>query len=457
MSNKNNRGHAAIMCLIVTSLFAISICFASKVDASGQEEKYEQVDPQVLSFTIKDFFHKSIIGKDGSKPIGGEVGELTCNRKKIELLIHKFEDGYILTKKYGKIKIRFSSSLTGKSFTIWLTPSQKKALKESTLPKSQVGAPDPFAFNPIKKETERLAVPKQYKTIQNAVDSAKDGATIVISPGVYEETVVISKKSVTLTSEKPEADNVVISTIIDAKQKGNTILLEDSSSIILGLTIRGGHTENKGGGIRVTGKSSPLIKGNVIENNSTANLGGGILLVETGAPRIVSNIIKNNKADGGGGIYAISSSPYLKENKVIDNTVSKGGGGVWLQECKGVIRENSFAGNNADAGGGLYISKKSEVDIVKNEVRGNRAAVGAGMFVIAYNNLLIQENSFVNNKARKAAGGIAVAVKSVCTVVGNSFIENEAPQAGVGLVEDATVEDKDNTFTNNKPENKLLW
>jgi len=457
MSNKNNHAKAAIICLIITTFLSINIFLSGQVYASGGEEKYEQVDPMELSFSIKDFSHRSVIDEDGGKPIGGNIGELTCSGKKIELISHEFEDGYILTKKYGKIKIRFSTSLTGEGFSLWITPSQKQALKELTLPKNQVkGAADQFNYNPIKKETERRTVPKQFNSIQKAVNSAKDGATIVISPGVYEETVIISKKSVLLTSEHPENDDVVASTVIDAKQKGNALFIEDSSSVIVGLTFQGGYTESKGGGIRVTGKSSPLIKGNIIKDNTTSSLGGGILILEAGEPRILRNTVSNNKANGGAGIYAISSSVYMKKNNVFDNVATKGGGGVWLQECNGILLDNSFADNEAEAGGGLYISKNSEVDIVKNEIRGNSSAVGGGMFVIAHNNLQIRENAFSNNKARKAAGGIAIAVKSVCTLDGNSFENNEAPQAGVGLVQDATVTANKNTFKGNKPENELL-
>jgi len=436
----------------------------------------------------------------------------------IPLAKDEFVDGGIVTKDFGVFKVLFGASLTGgSSASLMATDAQMAKLKAFLAAKSSDGVKQPlivvqaklrelgfdpgpvdgtwgartesavrqfqrtqglddtgqlnsntrealqnpsqldyFDFNPIKKETEQLAVPEQYATIQRAINAAKDGATIVISAGIYEETVVVSKKSLTLTSDNPGNDTVVASTIIDAKHKGNTIVLQDSSSIIIGLTIRGGCTENKGGGIRVFGKSSPLIKGNIIENNSTAMLGGGIAIIQAGEPRIVDNTIKNNEAKGGGGVYAISSSVYMKNNRVLSNTVTKGGGGVWLQEGKGVLHGNLLTGNSAGAGGGLYISSGSEVNLVANEIRDNDADVGGGMFVIKDCKVQIQNNSFVENMASKAAGGIVIAFQSVVTLTGNRFEKNEAPEGAVGIVEKATAEDKNNTFTDNKPDNTLL-
>lgn len=101
MRNKVNRSHVAIVCLIATSLFAMVILTDTPVDAGEQEDQYEPVDTKELSFAIKNYYHKCVLDKDGGKPIEGEIGELICNGESIELLSHKFEDGYIVTKKFG--------------------------------------------------------------------------------------------------------------------------------------------------------------------------------------------------------------------------------------------------------------------------------------------------------------------------------------------------------------------
>ncbi|MBU1344606.1 MAG: right-handed parallel beta-helix repeat-containing protein [Proteobacteria bacterium] len=260
------------------------------------------------------------------------------------------------------------------------------------------------AFDPMENETERILVPKQYHTLQKAVDMAKDGAVIILAPGVYEETITISGKSVMLRSENPEDEKIVASTIIDAKGKGPVILLEGTSSTVWGITVRGGYTADKGGGIFIHGKSSSLIKGNIIEKNSTDKLGGGILISQAHAPRIVGNIIRNNKALGAAGIEAIESTVYMKGDRISGNTASGPGGGVWIQECKGVFRENVVSGNNARVGAGLYISSQSTVDILMNEFSENTSEVGAGITVLEQCVVHIIGNSFVANKAHKIGG-----------------------------------------------------
>ena len=137
MENKNNRWQVAVFSLIATSLFWVTIFSVTPVGAGEQEEQYQEVDPKELSFTIKDYHHRCVLDEDGGKPIEGEIGTLICDGKSVELLSNKFEDGYIITKEFGKIKIRFSASLMRTGFSIWLTPSQKNALKEFTLRKKK--------------------------------------------------------------------------------------------------------------------------------------------------------------------------------------------------------------------------------------------------------------------------------------------------------------------------------
>jgi hypothetical protein len=419
--------------------------------------KYEETKYRA---TLKAFSYRaSVAGEGFGKPIDGNIGEFLIEDIKLTMKAKKFEDGAIATEELGSVRILFSSSLTGSGFIALLTDEQMKKLDDlvARTPTSPRDNTDPFSFNPPENETGRIFVPKEYPTIQKAVDAGKDGNVIVLSPGVYEETVTISRKSITLVSENPKDEKVVASTIVDAKRKGPAISLDDSSSTIWGITVRGGYTVDKGGGIYIHGKSSALIKGNIIEANSTDKLGGGICIVQAQAPRIVGNIVRNNKAFGAGGIEAIESTVYMKDNKISGNTASSPGGGAWIQECKGVFRENVVSSNSARAGGGLYISQQSTVDILKNELIENASEVGAGVMVIDRCILRIDGNSFVANKAQKAGGAFAFGVESKCKLLNNKFERNEAPKGGVGWVESAMIEEETkNTFKDNKPDNQIV-
>jgi len=95
-----------------------------------QAEGYEFVPPTELKFKIQDFYYNGAVADDGVRPNGGEVGKFSCGGKRIELAKPDFEAGQIVTKKFGKIRVRFSSSLTSDGFAVFLSPSQKAALRK---------------------------------------------------------------------------------------------------------------------------------------------------------------------------------------------------------------------------------------------------------------------------------------------------------------------------------------
>jgi len=95
---------------------------------AAEQGNYELVEPQVLRFSLKGHKYESETTEEGIKPTGGTVGAFSCEGQKIELASDKFEDGFIVTKYYGKIKIRFSQGMMGTFPNIFLTPGQKGAL-----------------------------------------------------------------------------------------------------------------------------------------------------------------------------------------------------------------------------------------------------------------------------------------------------------------------------------------
>lgn len=96
--------------------------------AEAVPEVYEVVDPAELAFSIEDFYYDGVVTEEGMQPTGGEVGTFTCEGQVLELETPEFVDGFIVTKDYGKIKILFTTSLSGGSFSVSLKPSQKEAL-----------------------------------------------------------------------------------------------------------------------------------------------------------------------------------------------------------------------------------------------------------------------------------------------------------------------------------------
>jgi hypothetical protein len=100
-----------------------------KKEVSAGTEEYEEVNPSELSFVLRDYNYEGVVAAGGGvEPIGGHIGQFLCEGQPLELASDKFEDGFIITKHYGKVKVIFSASLMGESFSVYLTSKQKEAL-----------------------------------------------------------------------------------------------------------------------------------------------------------------------------------------------------------------------------------------------------------------------------------------------------------------------------------------
>ena len=66
-----------------------------------------------------------------------------------------------------------------------------------------------------------------FSTIQEALDYSWHGDTIIVKPGIYREDINFNGRAITLTSEDPDSDNIVESTIINGTMTFD--FLENSS------------------------------------------------------------------------------------------------------------------------------------------------------------------------------------------------------------------------------------
>ena len=219
----------------------------AKLVKDGKPPEFELTKHQAR---IVDSYQQSVVVGGGyTKPIGGELKELRIDGSKIELRDQRFSDGTINTKPFGPVRVLFSSSLTGSGFVLIMTEDQLKTLDSRA---KTAEAEDPFDYTPVKPSGRQLAVPAQYRTIQAAIDDAREGDEIIVSSGTYPETLSL-KKRIILTSSAPKDTTIVASTVIDAKKKGTALLIDGAHCVVRGFTITGGHSKNKGGGLWIDG------------------------------------------------------------------------------------------------------------------------------------------------------------------------------------------------------------
>lgn len=236
-----------------------------------------------------------------------------------------------------------------------------------------------------------------FDMIQEGIDTAANGDTVLVASGSYTESIKIIGKHITVRSASgPDV------TIIDGNQSRVVTVLDSVDSTALeGFTITNGIATN-GGGVYCH-NSSIIIDNNIITSNTASGgmaYGGGIY-IESCSAHIVDNIIKNNSAvinflsGGGGGIACWYSEVNIFSNFISDNitTHTAGdathGGGIALIRSKTKIVNNIISGNQTNfSGGGIYAYSyvtSCVIALENNTITNNTSSsMGGGFYVNAF-------------------------------------------------------------------------
>lgn len=229
-------------------------------------------------------------------------------------------------------------------------------------PDADIAAEDPDAGiatmdgaeNAVSDEHEAKIGETSYGTLQGAIDSAKDGDTVVLQKNHKGNIKIAEWIKLNLNGKKIEG-NVDVDL---SGKKGDTATSQDGETTvdkkveIVGGTITGG-TDS---GVKIIGADVKLENVNVTGNSSQGN-GGGIY-VEDGSVEIIGGSISGNSAagtnergaQGGGGIYAKNSDVVLTDTTISGNTVTgsgKDGGGVLVKNGSLTINDSTISDNTA--------------------------------------------------------------------------------------------------------------
>jgi thermitase len=250
-------------------------------------------------------------------------------------------------------------------------------------------------------------VPQVYPTIQAAIDDASDGSTIWIADGQYSGEgnfeIDFKGKAITVKSE-----NGPQNCIIDCQSKGRGFVFhngEDDSSVLDGIQITNGFTDNMGGGIKCT-TSNPTIINCIITNCTAGEYGGGMCNSYNSSPILTNCTFSKNSAE----------STFSAQGS--------GGGICNLVDSSPILTSCSFSEDFANhSGAGVYNSENSNPALVKCTFTENTARHGGGMYN-CYDSRPILKNCIFNDNLAEYGGAVknseAVSVLINCTLYGNS-------------------------------------
>jgi parallel beta-helix repeat protein len=159
-------------------------------------------------------------------------------------------------------------------------------------------------------DTNIIRVPNDFPTIQDAINAAQNGNTILVNSGVYDENLIIDKTLVLLGTDE---QTTIIEGSSGATHGLAAVSINNAENVVVnGFTMTDGST-----GIDLQYDSGCVISGNII----TQNPFGGIELDRSYNNTISGNIISLNGAIQPGFSFGHGISLSLSSNNTISNNI----------------------------------------------------------------------------------------------------------------------------------------
>lgn len=288
---------------------------------------------------------------------------------------------------------------------------------------------------------------EDHGTIQDAINVATDGDTIIVRDGIYVENVIVDK-SLTITSENGPTNCIVnaldqndhvFNVISDWVNISGFTVKDATGDYAAGIYLDGGNhctvTDNNVLNHGLGAIYLNLSHNNVIDNNTVSDSGAGM-----GIENSMYNNVTNNKVNNTS--CAIAVWRFSHFNRVINNTIfdttsvlSPFGNYSFAIEVMGSC--NNLVDNN-------YIS---------NTIASGTNAFPAGIFIMSYygptNNNTITNNEIYNTTASAETScgfGIYMSEVNYNMLINNTVNSNDI---GISLHFSSNTNIAGNTISNN--------
>lgn len=281
-------------------------------------------------------------------------------------------------------------------------------------------------------DPKEIRVPQDFKTIQQAVNAAQMGDTILIAPGIYQENLTVDKP---LTLRGADRDAVVLDGSTGCRLGEEALRIEDSTVRLesltvtkcsVGIGVRGSATLTnvrlKGNaiGLKVWDGGQILLRDSLVEDsavgvevwvtaqasirNSTFSINGvGIKALRGSSTFITRSVITKN----GIGVEIWDSDQALIEGSVLTENEEDG---VWVHgpaSARVSLQNNTIARNGQN---GIRLGTSPfRPDSIRAEISGNTIQENVGCGVWADQDSEIKLTGNANRIRDNSAGDLCPA------------------------------------------------
>ena len=238
------------------------------------------------------------------------------------------------------------------------------------------------------------------QTIQQAVNNATDGDTIIVRDGTYRENVDVNTAYLTIRSENGSAN-----CIVNASDSGDHVFGVTADYVnISGFTVTNATGSGRSGIYLLSRQHC-----NISDNNVSGNY-YGICLSSSGYNTLTNNTASSNSHYG----IRLTSCNY---NTLTSNTLTNNMLGIWTHSSSNNTLTNNTANSNTQYGIGLF-SLSSNNTLTSNTANSNHY----GIYLYSSSNY----NTLTNNTANSNSHyGIYLRSLSDNTLTNNTANSND--------------------------------